>query len=244
MDVCLHTPATVNGTKFNVPTRCTNAGAFGMWGQFDLKDLSCPHWDTFQDWCGDKVRLYEAQLLDIPDGMDWQSVCESTPATIAGIYFHNPVRCVQHGVTGMFGRFQVSDLGCRQASTPTCTGAVASSSASQFGVNAVDKSSRCMAALEYLANSQQEANQCAQSHGYDVADNACEYYFKITGSNFCQTSRSVSDSSDDAQVCLKATVCQNCTFTDITSDVVSQRAPGACTGGTVDTDRLSGECPP
>ncbi len=113
---CAATPATVMGQSFSSPTRCVNKGSFGMWGEFDVSDTSClPHWGTpFQaDACrGLKVRQYSARLWDIPAGVSWEDACAATPTTILGQSFSSPTRCVNKGLFGMWGEFDVSDTFC------------------------------------------------------------------------------------------------------------------------------------
>ncbi len=108
-DTCKKTPAIVDGVPFAAPARCKNEGIFGEWGEFDLNDSSCPHWDQFGTGCDNGHKTYKAQLLDIPAGMDWTSVCNSTPATIHGVFFPNPEHCAIQGVTGVFGTFLTNE---------------------------------------------------------------------------------------------------------------------------------------
>lgn len=58
---CRITPETINGQQFDRPTRCSNEGLGGMWGEFDVNDASCTH-DERSD--GDRKRDAELEQID------------------------------------------------------------------------------------------------------------------------------------------------------------------------------------
>lgn len=69
-----------------------------MWGNFHVRDSSCPHWGPESNYCAndrDHVRYYRRALLDIPQGTSWQQVCENFPADVAGKHFDKPTKCFQ-----------------------------------------------------------------------------------------------------------------------------------------------------
>src|SRR2546423_5999984 len=57
------------------------------------------------------TKRYSSQLMNIPWGQDWQTVCERMPADINGQHFARPTRCVNNA--GMWGEFDVRDPACQ-----------------------------------------------------------------------------------------------------------------------------------
>lgn len=117
---CPATPSTVDGRiPSRAPDRCKNQGAFGMWGEFDVPDPSCPHWGPFTNRCAhdkDGFRYFEAALLDIPPGMSWMQTCQNFPADVAGRHFDRPTMCLQE--LHVYGRFEVGDTACKRPTQP------------------------------------------------------------------------------------------------------------------------------
>ena len=114
---CAAKSANVLGQSFAAPTRCVNKGAFGMWGEFDVADSSCPNWGApFQrDACrGSGLRQFSARLWDMPPGVTWEAACAGTSATVEGQFFATPTRCVNKGAFGMWGEFDVPDATCNR----------------------------------------------------------------------------------------------------------------------------------
>ena len=107
---CLAKSADINGQHFDHPNRCVNKHLSGMWGEFDVADSTCPHWGAFkQDSCTlPGKRQFSAILYDIPPGMDLQSACYGTAATINGETIAKPRNCSQQA-TGMWGEFDATD---------------------------------------------------------------------------------------------------------------------------------------
>ncbi len=113
---CASTPANVQGQSFATPSRCRNTGVTGEWGEFDASDSSCQaHWGGFQKGAcvASGKRKYSAQIMGAPPGQSWESACASTPATVQGQSFPTPSRCVNTGVTGEWGEFDVPDSSCQ-----------------------------------------------------------------------------------------------------------------------------------
>jgi hypothetical protein len=113
---CAQTSATVIGQFFASPTRCRNLGLAGMWGEFDVKDSSClARWGAFQrDGCTAMgIRQYSSRIENIPSSVTWETACAQTPATVEGQSFASPTRCLNKGLAGMWGEFDVRDVGCR-----------------------------------------------------------------------------------------------------------------------------------
>src|SRR2546426_2571055 len=118
-NACATTPANVQGQSFATPSKCSNTGVTGEWGEFDVNDNTCQaHWGNFQSKCTTTgKREYSAQL-SVPDGLSWEATCAATSATVGGQSFRSPTRCEKRlaGVGGEWGIFDVNDAGC---SSPT-----------------------------------------------------------------------------------------------------------------------------
>lgn len=113
-EACANMPADINGHHFDSPSRCVNQGtAFGMWGEFDVPDESCPYWGDFKrDECsGFGKRQFSSILHDIPDGISWENACANKGANVEGQSFSRPDRCRNTGVA-MWGEFDVNDGSC------------------------------------------------------------------------------------------------------------------------------------
>jgi GH18 family chitinase len=111
-DACHNAPAVIKGQRFDKPNRCVNKGISGIWGEFDVKDISCiPHWGEFKKdhSTGDGLHQYSSRLWDIPSELDWEQAASQTPATIKGQYFSQPTRVKRSGIAEVWGEFDVKD---------------------------------------------------------------------------------------------------------------------------------------
>lgn len=110
---CASASATISGIFFARPTRCVNKGLLGMWGEWDVPDSRCPYWGTIAAGHCSALnrRQYSAQLMDVPSRVTWEVACASKPATVAGLSFARPTRCVNKGI-GMWGEWDVPDNAC------------------------------------------------------------------------------------------------------------------------------------
>ncbi len=116
---CQRTEAVVDGQHFAKPNRCKNLGVGGVWGEFDVKDASCPFWGNELGMAGlvrgecaaVNVRKYYARLWDIADGIGWNKACHAKAATITN-QSGTPSRCVSKGPLGMWGEWLVEDKAC------------------------------------------------------------------------------------------------------------------------------------
>jgi len=115
---CWATSIDIGGKQYNA--RACVGSMFGMWGQFDVPDASCPmsYWDPFKpDRCtGTGVRQYSAILRVLPENASWEDECAKTGATILGQEFAKPTRCVKEMfgliAKNMWGEFDVKDDSC------------------------------------------------------------------------------------------------------------------------------------
>ncbi|MCO5562242.1 hypothetical protein L7F22_015868 [Adiantum nelumboides] len=77
-----------------------------------LQTTSAAHWGSFsKDSCVLPGYLkYSSKLYGIKG--DWESGCQSMPATVKGTYFSKPDNCVNRGLRGEYGEFHVLDSNC------------------------------------------------------------------------------------------------------------------------------------
>lgn len=125
MNTCAKTGATINGQRLAKPNRCQDRGAFGVWGEFDVPDDSCPFWGNEVGKAGVvrgdcsalNVRKYYARLWDISSGTDWNTACHAEAGHVAGVTV-GPARCVNKGPLGMWGEWLVEDTTCTADKLP------------------------------------------------------------------------------------------------------------------------------
>jgi hypothetical protein len=116
MLACKSTPIAINGASYPGSSRCQDKGLFGVWGEWDVPDQSCRgRWDGWekQACSSPGKRLHTAHLADVPDGATWQQTCEDTAATIDGVTYPRPNRCVNE-LFGMWGHWVVPDATCER----------------------------------------------------------------------------------------------------------------------------------
>ncbi|WP_044103233.1 metallophosphoesterase family protein [Neolewinella persica] len=114
------TSIVINGVNRGTPTRTSDQGAAGMWGEWDIKDDTClpeskiAKWGTWtkQDCTGSGKRTYFARLENTQTE-DWSTECSNTPLTVNGIYFPRPDRCVDKGIAGMWGEVDLEASDCK-----------------------------------------------------------------------------------------------------------------------------------
>lgn len=126
-NACKNTWGKINGVDFK-PTRCVNKGFGGMWGEFDVPSSSCggktnPHTTTTAHWgelskpeCSKSTlgkQTYSARLWDVPANQTWEDACHSKSVTLPDGTSKKPDRCVNKGVSGMWGEWDVTGAkGC------------------------------------------------------------------------------------------------------------------------------------
>jgi hypothetical protein len=111
-DACDNAPAVIKRQRFDKPNRCVNKGVSGIWGEFDVNDISCiPYWGDFRKdhSTGDGLHQYSSRLWDLRSELDWEEAAKQTPATIKGQYFSQPTRVKQAGIAEVWGEFDVKD---------------------------------------------------------------------------------------------------------------------------------------
>ncbi len=107
---CAETPIVIHGHRHRA-NRCDHRGPGGMWGNFEIRDVSCdPRWgDLHDDGCVlPGVRRLSAQIHTVGS---WEEGCESTPISIGGREV-TASRCDHRGVGGMWGNFEIHDASC------------------------------------------------------------------------------------------------------------------------------------
>jgi hypothetical protein len=77
---------------------------------------AAPHWGSWQVTCtGYGEARYAARLWDIPFGASWEGACQDMTATLRGVTYSTPSRCVNVGPgDSMWGEFDgVPDPSCK-----------------------------------------------------------------------------------------------------------------------------------
>ncbi|HKX29101.1 MAG TPA: RICIN domain-containing protein [Blastocatellia bacterium] len=71
-------------------------------------------WTPLQkDGCvGPGLRQVSARLMNIPAGTSWDFACQNAPRNVMGIDFPRPDRCVNLGLFGEYGQWNVPDTSC------------------------------------------------------------------------------------------------------------------------------------
>ncbi|KZT12726.1 uncharacterized protein LAESUDRAFT_719021 [Laetiporus sulphureus 93-53] len=113
-DGCPHIPLSISGKKKEVPYKCTSERSRKM-GHWILADDVCrTNWGELYDrgCVANGKHRYEARLVNVRAGDDWERMCSSTPATIAGEYFPIPTFCENRGLFEM-GVWDTKDPRCK-----------------------------------------------------------------------------------------------------------------------------------
>jgi hypothetical protein len=121
---CQGTSITIQGQTYASPTRCIDQGVGGEWGEWDIPDSACKaYWGGLQDnGCSSAgIRTFAARLWNIPPGQSWGVACQGTPITIQGQTFASPIRCVDRGIAGEWGEWDISDNACNPSPSPAIT---------------------------------------------------------------------------------------------------------------------------
>ncbi|PPQ66827.1 hypothetical protein CVT24_008686 [Panaeolus cyanescens] len=122
---CKTTPVIIHGREM-LPTFCQDLGfGRGVWGfwSVDFDEPGCQtKWGRFMDLgCEDSlvdsdetppVRRMESKLKNLQPGSNWQIMCVTTPADIAGQHFATPAQCMNAGKNGVFGFWEIQDTAC------------------------------------------------------------------------------------------------------------------------------------
>ncbi|QRW13537.1 interferon-induced 6-16 family protein [Ceratobasidium sp. AG-Ba] len=98
VEVCLRTPAVIQGVGFKTPLGCVNEspknGVIGTW------------------YVQSNETRNFARLMGLGHQDDWNSMCESTPARLVGKAYSGPTYCEDKGVLGIYGIFDIPDEKC------------------------------------------------------------------------------------------------------------------------------------
>jgi hypothetical protein len=76
--------------------------------------LAGQHWGGLQDkgCSGIAIRTYSSRLWDIPAGHNWTTACQGASETINGQTYASPTRCIDLGVGGEWGEWDIPDAAC------------------------------------------------------------------------------------------------------------------------------------
>ncbi|KAF9037078.1 hypothetical protein BJ165DRAFT_1353675 [Panaeolus papilionaceus] len=118
---CKMTPVVIHGREMH-PTFCQDLGfGRGVWGfwSVDFDEPDCEtRWGRFTDLSlidsdeAKPVRRMESKLNNLQPGSNWQIMCVTTPADIAGQHFATPAECMNAGQNGIFGLWEIKDRSC------------------------------------------------------------------------------------------------------------------------------------
>ncbi|QRV84958.1 interferon-induced 6-16 family protein [Ceratobasidium sp. AG-Ba] len=137
VEVCLRTPAVIQGVGFKTPLGCVNEspknGVIGTWYVQSNETRCTPQWSEFEDevdvitipWAYLNIDVilclltegmysiwYVEGLMGLGHQDDWNSMCESTPARLDGKAYSGPTYCEDKGVLGIYGIFDIPDEKC------------------------------------------------------------------------------------------------------------------------------------
>jgi len=118
LQVCLQTPATINGVGFRTPLACVDEGpkkgVIATWYVESNETQCMPWWSAFEDeGCVQYGRRRQfARLVGLRQQDDWNGVCESTPALVGDQSYDGPTYCEDKGILGIYGIFDVPDAKC------------------------------------------------------------------------------------------------------------------------------------
>ncbi|KAF9461012.1 hypothetical protein BDZ94DRAFT_1264682 [Collybia nuda] len=112
--ICRETKAEIHGVTMK-PKHCEDKGATWATWVVDFQEPTCiTSWSGLTDkgCTGSGIRRYEQHLDDVPWGTDWEQMCNTTPANIHGHHFDRPTSCVNRGLWGMYGYWDINDSTC------------------------------------------------------------------------------------------------------------------------------------
>ncbi|KAH9943285.1 uncharacterized protein BXZ73DRAFT_97335 [Epithele typhae] len=118
-EVCEDMPIEFHGRRVNRPPHCErnkDGRVWAMW-KIDFDEPECTlYWAPLLDLgCTDSdtgTRRYEARLMNLRHGDDWDAMCKTAPAIIHGFQFDHPTVCEDKD--GRTGVWQVPDLRCQR----------------------------------------------------------------------------------------------------------------------------------
>ncbi|EJF62421.1 hypothetical protein DICSQDRAFT_169461 [Dichomitus squalens LYAD-421 SS1] len=108
-EACMDMPIKINGQWMDGPANCQRDKRH-IWGTWyvNFGEPQCvPYWDPIRYMgCSpgrSGMRRYEARLMNLRHGDDWDLMCRTTPADISGIHFDHPDSCEdKNGRTGVW----------------------------------------------------------------------------------------------------------------------------------------------
>ncbi|KAF9461518.1 hypothetical protein BDZ94DRAFT_1167502, partial [Collybia nuda] len=109
VDACQKSPIVIKGVTYQTPDVCDDRGfAGGVVGKWFISsnDAHCmPHWGSnAKDNCVKfGKRKWYSRLWDIKSGVDWMTMCHSTPNTVDGKRYDKPTYCDDKAIGGAWG---------------------------------------------------------------------------------------------------------------------------------------------
>ncbi|KAJ3505091.1 hypothetical protein NLJ89_g7596 [Agrocybe chaxingu] len=117
-EACEASPITIKGVVYNTPDECEDKG---FTGGYDRQVVCQQRGFTLQTELGVNandgctafgVRKWYSRLWDISSGVDWMTMCTTTPNTIDGHRYDSPNYCDDKGLFGAWGVWHIEDSSC------------------------------------------------------------------------------------------------------------------------------------
>ncbi|RPD66993.1 hypothetical protein L226DRAFT_529388 [Lentinus tigrinus ALCF2SS1-7] len=109
-EVCEDMPIQIEGRWYDKPDKCEAHDHQHVWATWfvDTNESQCmTYWDRMEDkGCTpgrSGMRRFEARLMNLHNGDNWDKMCNTSPATIRGVHYDRPTICEdKNGRTGIF----------------------------------------------------------------------------------------------------------------------------------------------
>jgi hypothetical protein len=115
-DACAATAAPAGSPAAGLtPSACVNS--LHEWGVWLVPDTSCTaFWGSVTDSGCSAIgtRKFSAMIHNVPSGQTWEVACATTPGPggMPGVAGRTPDRCINTGLGGMWGEWDVADTSC------------------------------------------------------------------------------------------------------------------------------------
>ncbi|KAJ3515636.1 hypothetical protein NLJ89_g1634 [Agrocybe chaxingu] len=118
VQACRQSPLIWDNRNFGLPDECDDqgflGGVIGRWYYSSNDEYCRPHWGSnANDGCvAHGVRKWYSRLWDVSSGVDWMTMCRSTPNVVNGMTYLGPTYCDDKAVLGAWGVWEVDDESC------------------------------------------------------------------------------------------------------------------------------------
>ncbi|TFK83120.1 hypothetical protein K466DRAFT_529425 [Polyporus arcularius HHB13444] len=109
-EVCEDMPIQIECSRYDRADKCERNEHGNVWATWFVRtnESQCmTYWDRMEDkGCTpgrSGMKRYESRLMNLHDGDDWNTMCNTSPATIGGVHYDRPTVCEdKNGRTGIF----------------------------------------------------------------------------------------------------------------------------------------------